>query len=166
MTRFPTQFLEIASKSLEICNKYDIPLLINDRLDIAIAIGAHGVHLGQTDMPVSIARRLLPQNAIIGKTCNNVEHVKRAVEEGVDYVGLGPVWGTKTKNVTAPLTGPRGIGVMLDALEGSEVKAVAIGKFMEQLLYSFRVICLYLRLSKILSLRLHCGSSQLNSISC
>lgn len=117
-------------------------------------------------MPVSIARRLLPQNAIIGKTCNNVEHVKRAVEEGVDYVGLGPVWGTKTKNVTAPLTGPRGIGVMLDALEGSEVKAVAIGKFMEQLLYSFRVICLYLRLSKILSLRLHCGSSQLNSISC
>ena len=124
-----SQFVEIARKSLEICNKYNVPLLINDRLDIALAVGAHGVHLGQTDMPVHIARRLLPPNAIIGKTCNNVEHVTQAVEEGVDYVGLGPVWGTKTKDVTAPLTGPRGIGVMLDALEGSEVKAVAIGEF-------------------------------------
>ena len=124
-----SQFVEIARKSLEICNKYNVPLLINDRLDIALAVGAHGVHLGQTDMPLHIARRLLPPNAIIGKTCNNVEHVTQAVEEGVDYVGLGPVWGTKTKDVTAPLTGPRGIGVMLDALEGSEVKAVAIGEF-------------------------------------
>ncbi|CAL1707066.1 unnamed protein product [Somion occarium] len=120
------KFLEIARRSLEICHKYSVPLLINDRIDIALAIGADGVHLGQADMPIDIARSLLPPNSIIGKTCNNSEHVRQAVEEGVDYVGLGPVWGTKTKDVTAPTTGPRGIGTMLDELEGSDVKAVAI----------------------------------------
>lgn len=108
-------------------------------------------------MPVSIARRLLPPNAIIGKTCNSVEHVKVAVEEGVDYVGLGPVWGTKTKDVTAPLTGPRGIGAMLDALEGSDVKSVAIGEFSMFLPYLLYFLFLIFFLS-VLSFSVFCSA--------
>ncbi|KAI0330153.1 Hydroxyethylthiazole kinase [Cubamyces sp. BRFM 1775] len=120
------EFLRIAQESKAICHKYNVPILINDRIDIALAIGADGVHIGQTDMPVEIARRLLPPNAIIGMTCNTVEHVKKAVQDRVDYVGLGPVWATQTKKVAHPVVGVRGIGELLSALEGSDVKAVAI----------------------------------------
>lgn len=86
------------------------------------------MHLGQTDMPISVARNLLPQGTIIGVTCNTPEHVRKAVQDGADYVGLGPVWGTKTKNVKHPILGPRGIArVLLSELEGTHVKSVAIG---------------------------------------
>ncbi|RPD78212.1 Hydroxyethylthiazole kinase [Lentinus tigrinus ALCF2SS1-7] len=120
------EFLRIAQASKDICRKYNVPILINDRIDIALAIEADGVHIGQTDMPVEKARKLLPPNAIIGMTCNSVEHVRKAVQDGVDYVGLGPVWGTQTKKLTSPVVGVRGIGPLLDALEGTDVKAVSI----------------------------------------
>ena len=103
-------------------------MIIDDRVDIALAMGAAGVHLGQTDMPVAVARQLLPPGTIIGKTCNTVEHVKAAVAEGADYVGIGPVWGTQTKKVTFPASGPTGMAELLEPLEGTDVKAVAIGK--------------------------------------
>ncbi|EIW63083.1 Hydroxyethylthiazole kinase [Trametes versicolor FP-101664 SS1] len=120
------EFLRIAQASKAICHKYSVPILINDRIDIALAMGADGVHIGQTDMPVDVARRLLPANAIIGMTCNTLEHVRKAVQDGVDYVGLGPVWATQTKKVAHPVVGVRGLGELLDVLEGTEVKAVAI----------------------------------------
>ncbi|KAI0829695.1 Hydroxyethylthiazole kinase [Trametes gibbosa] len=120
------EFLRIAQESKAICRKYNVPILINDRIDIALAMGADGVHIGQTDMPVDVARKLLPPNAIIGMTCNTVDHVKKAVQDGVDYVGLGPVWATQTKKVVHPVVGVRGIGELLDVLHGSTVKAVAI----------------------------------------
>ncbi|KAI0633418.1 Hydroxyethylthiazole kinase [Trametes polyzona] len=120
------EFLRIAQDSKAICRKYNVPILINDRIDIALAVGADGVHIGQTDMPVDIARKLLPPNAIIGMTCNTVEHVRKAIQDGVDYVGLGPVWATQTKKVAHPVLGVRGIGELLSVLEGTDVKAVAI----------------------------------------
>ena len=127
-TNHLSQFLSIAQASKQICRRHNVPILINDRIDIALAIGADGVHLGQTDMPVQVARKLLPPNAIIGMTCNTVEHVKKAVEDGVDYVGLGPVWSTQTKKLTSPVVGVRGIGALLEVLDDTEVKAVAIGE--------------------------------------
>ena len=126
--RLPPQILEIARQTREVCSKYGIAVIVNDRVDVALAIGADGVHLGQTDMPVPIARSLLPPGTIIGKTCNTPEQVRIAVQEGVDYVGLGPVWSTKTKDVTSPITGPTGIGEMLEVLDKTPVKAVAIGQ--------------------------------------
>jgi thiamine-phosphate diphosphorylase/hydroxyethylthiazole kinase len=78
-------------------------------------------------MPVAIARRLLPLHSIIGVSCNNTEEVKAAVRDGADYVSIGAIWGTKTKVLTSPLVGVRGVGVMLEALDGTEVRAVAIG---------------------------------------
>ncbi|KAM6501982.1 thiamine biosynthetic bifunctional enzyme Thi4 [Amanita muscaria] len=120
-------FLQIAASSKSLCDKYGVPLIINDRVDVALAVKAHGVHLGQTDMPVAIARQLLPPGTVIGVSCNTVEHVKRAVEEGVDYVGIGPVWATTTKKLTNPVIGVRGVGAMLEVLDGTGIKAVAIG---------------------------------------
>lgn len=121
------EFLDIALKTKELCQKYDVPLIVNDRLDIALAIKADGVHLGQTDMPVSMARQLLPAGAIIGVSCNNADHVKKAISEGVDYVGIGAVWGTATKKLTSPIIGVRGVGALLRELDNTGLKAVAIG---------------------------------------
>lgn len=88
---------------------------------------ADGVHLGQTDMPVSTARSLLPKGSIIGVSCNDVEQVKAAIKDRVDYIGIGAVWGTKTKQITSPIVGVRGVGDMLNHLNGTKIKAVAIG---------------------------------------
>jgi Thiamine monophosphate synthase len=108
-----------------------VPLLINDRVDVAIAVNARGVHLGQTDMSVVQARSLLPHGSIIGVSCNNEDHVRTAVRDGADYVGIGAVWGTQTKKLTNPIVGVRNVGAMLDILDGTNVKAVAIGAHSE-----------------------------------
>ncbi|KAG9225903.1 hypothetical protein CCMSSC00406_0006475 [Pleurotus cornucopiae] len=121
------QFVEIAAKSKAICDKYNVPLIINDRVDVALAVHASGVHVGQTDMPVDVVKRLLPVGSIVGVSCNNLDHVQTAIDDGADYIGIGSVWATKTKSLTSPLVGVRGVGVLLDALEGTEIKAVAIG---------------------------------------
>ncbi|KZP17960.1 TMP-TENI-domain-containing protein [Athelia psychrophila] len=121
------EFLKVARESQILCKKYKVPILINDRIDIALAMHADGVHLGQTDMPVSIARGLLPKGSIIGVSCNNVDEIKAAIKDRVDYVGIGAVWGTKTKELTSPIVSVRGVGEMLNHLNGTHIKAVAIG---------------------------------------
>ncbi|KAG0703249.1 Hydroxyethylthiazole kinase family-domain-containing protein [Suillus ampliporus] len=121
------EFLEIARDSKILCTKYKVPLIINDRIDIALAVQADGVHLGQTDMPVHVAKTLLPAGTVIGVSCNDIDHVKKAIEDEVDYVGIGAVWGTTTKKLTNPIIGVRGVGPLLQALDGTDIKAVAIG---------------------------------------
>ena len=105
-----------------------MPLIVNDRVDVALAINACGVHLGQTDMSIHEARRLLPKDTVIGVSCNNEQQVRAALRDGADYVGIGAVWGTQTKVLTNPLVGVRGVGRCLEALDGTAVKAVAIGE--------------------------------------
>jgi thiamine-phosphate diphosphorylase/hydroxyethylthiazole kinase len=80
-------------------------------------------------MPLGVARKLLPPNAIIGVSCTAPEHARKAAEEGADYVGLGAVYATSTKDVSAPgaVCGIAGVRAMLGVLEGTGVKAVAIG---------------------------------------
>jgi thiamine-phosphate pyrophosphorylase len=73
-----------------------IPFIINDRVDVAVAVDADGVHLGQRDLPVELARRILP-HAIIGRSSHEAAHATRAVEERADYFAVGPVWETPTK---------------------------------------------------------------------
>lgn len=131
------QFLEIARATKRLCEQYKVPLIINDRIDIALAVAADGVHLGQTDMPIEIARKLLPEKAIVGISCNTREEVERAVSAGADYIGIGPVYATSTKQVTNPLLGPRNLGGILAALENTDVKSVAIGT-LSQLVYGIQ----------------------------
>ena len=92
-----------ACRLKELCDKYNVPLIINDRLDIALAVGAAGVHLGQDDLPCAVARRLLGEDYIIGVSAHNPAEAVKAVSEGADYLGCGAVFGTATKHDVAKL---------------------------------------------------------------
>ena len=92
-----------ACRLKELCDKYSVPLIINDRLDIALAVGAAGVHLGQDDLPCAVARRLLGEKFIIGVSAHNPAEAVQAVSEGADYLGCGAVFGTATKHDVAKL---------------------------------------------------------------
>lgn len=91
------EYIEISQKVHKITQKYNIPLIIDDRLDVALATGAEGVHLGQSDMPVAAARKILGQSMIIGATAKTVEQAQRAYKEGADYLGVGAIYPTTTK---------------------------------------------------------------------
>ena len=95
--------LEKSRKLIALCHKYNVPLLVNDRLDIALLSGADGVHLGQDDIPVAEARRLAGENFLIGATAHNVEEALAAEAAGADYLGCGAVFATHTKKDTVPL---------------------------------------------------------------
>jgi thiamine-phosphate pyrophosphorylase len=84
-------------KLCELCHRYEALLIVNDRVDLAIAADADGVHLGQQDLPVVEARNLLGPGRIIGRSTTNAQEMQRAVEEGADYIGVGPVYPTPTK---------------------------------------------------------------------
>lgn len=86
----------------ELCDKYNVPLIIDDRLDIAIAVGAAGVHIGQDDIPCKIARQVLGDDFIIGVSAHNPAEAQQAIDDGADYLGCGAVYATTTKaKVTA-----------------------------------------------------------------
>lgn len=91
-------FYEKALKVKEICENYGALFIINDRLDIAQAVGADGVHLGQSDMPIEKAREILKDKFLIGATARNIEEAKRAELLGADYIGSGAIFGTSTKD--------------------------------------------------------------------
>lgn len=78
-------------------------------------------------MPIAVARQLLPPGTIIGTSVNSIEEAKKAKEDGVDYVGIGAIWNTSTKVLTAPVLGIRGVGPILDVFKDTQIKAVAIG---------------------------------------
>lgn len=80
-----------------LCNSFKVPLIINDRLDIAMAVGAAGVHLGQDDLPCAAARKILGEDYIIGVSAHNPAEAAEALESGADYLGCGAVFGTATK---------------------------------------------------------------------
>ena len=82
----------------ELCSKSGVPLIINDRLDIALAVDADGIHIGQSDMPVSVVRRILGKEKIIGLSAGSVEEAEEAVRGGADYLGVGAVFHTSTKS--------------------------------------------------------------------
>jgi len=89
--------LHEAEATARVCASRGATLLINDRVDVALAVGADGVHLGQTDMPLTAARRILGPDAIIGITTPTISLAKRAEQDGADYVGFGPVFATHSK---------------------------------------------------------------------
>ena len=80
-----------------LCDSFKVPLIINDRLDIAMAVGAAGVHLGQDDLPCAAARKILGEDYIIGVSAHNPAEAKAALQSGADYLGCGAVFGTATK---------------------------------------------------------------------
>ncbi|KAI4113318.1 MAG: hypothetical protein LQ345_005677 [Seirophora villosa] len=100
----------------QICHRYRVPLIINDRIDVAIASGAQGVHLGQTDMDPLVARQLLGPQAIIGVTVSNIAEAGTATRAGADYLGIGTVYPTPTKENTNAIIGTSGVQHILRTL--------------------------------------------------
>lgn len=94
------EYLERAIKVKKVTDKYDIPLIIDDRVDIVMASGAAGVHVGDKDMPVDYARRILGKDKIVGATAKTVEKALEVYEKGADYLGVGAIFPTTTKVLT------------------------------------------------------------------
>lgn len=86
-----------AQKLCQICHRYGALFIVNDRVDLALAVDADGVHLGQQDLPIALARQLLGPHRLIGRSTTNPEEMQRAIAEGADYIGVGPVYETPTK---------------------------------------------------------------------
>lgn len=102
-------WIHIARRACEFCRAHGVALIINDNVRIAFDVGAHGVHLGRYDMTPIQARAILGREAIIGGTANTLEDVQRLIQQGVDYIGLGPFRSTKTKTKLSPVLGAEGI---------------------------------------------------------
>lgn len=95
--RSTREYLELANEVHKLTLKYNVPLIIDDRLDVAMAADTEGVHLGQSDMPISIARKIFGQDKIIGATAKTVPQALEAYEQGADYLGVGAIFPTTTK---------------------------------------------------------------------
>ncbi|MEM9804723.1 MAG: thiamine phosphate synthase [Cyanobacteria bacterium P01_D01_bin.56] len=89
--------LQLAAQLKDLCHRYHSLFIVNDRVDIAAAVGADGVHLGQQDLPMEAARRILGPWPIVGRSTTNPAEMDRAIKEGADYIGVGPVYATPTK---------------------------------------------------------------------
>lgn len=99
------RFYQRALQAMHLCKSFGVPMIINDRIDLALAVDADGVHLGQKDMPVAIARQLLAKGKIVGLSVSNEQQALEANALDVDYIGLSPVFATatKTKDLEPPL---------------------------------------------------------------
>lgn len=121
--RTTREYLALAEKVHEISQRYNIPLIIDDRVDIALAVNAEGVHVGQSDMPVHIARKLMGDDKIVGATAKTVPQALEAHEQGADYLGVGAIYPTTTK-VKTVLTS---VETLKDIVKAVPIKVNAIG---------------------------------------
>jgi thiamine-phosphate pyrophosphorylase len=118
------QMLAEAGELYSICRAHHIPFIINDRVDLMLAVDADGVHVGQEDVPAIMARKLIGPNKILGVSVENVAQVQTALEEGADYVGASPVFTTPTKPDAPPALGLLGLQAVASACP---LPVVAIG---------------------------------------
>ncbi|KAJ6151585.1 hypothetical protein N7470_007182 [Penicillium chermesinum] len=120
--------IDTAKRLHQLTQRYNVPLLINDRVDVALAVGAEGVHLGQDDMKFELAKKLLPKDAIIGISTSTIQEAKQAVSDGADYIGIGTMFATPTKTNTKSVIGTAGTQAILEAIsDASAMRTVAIG---------------------------------------
>lgn len=122
------EFYHMAKAVKTITDAYEVPLIINDRIDIALAVEADGVHLGQQDVPVSVARDLLGADKIVGATANTVELAVQAWRDGADYLGVGDIFGTTTKSDTHHIT----LDELKEIRDSVQIPVVAIGGVKEE----------------------------------
>jgi len=111
---------------LELCRELGVPLLFNDHVDIAALLGADGIHLGQDDIPLPEARRLLGADATIGVSTHDVEEADQAIAQGADYINIGPVYPTQTKNLPLAKVGI-GLGLVTEIVKRSSVPVTTMG---------------------------------------
>jgi thiamine-phosphate pyrophosphorylase len=118
------ELYELGTRLMVVCRTYRTTCIVNDRVDIALAIGAHGTHLGATDLPVAAARHIAGPTHLIGGTAREPVRAKQLVAEGASYLGVGPAFTTSTKDGLPDPLGPEGIGAVSLAVD---VPVIAIG---------------------------------------
>ena len=116
-------FYNLALKVKEITTKYNVPLIINDRVDVALAIDADGVHVGQSDMPCDVTRRLIGEDKILGVSASTVDEAQKAEKDGADYIGTGAVFPTATKDDAPSVTKEE----LKEVVDSIDIPVVAIG---------------------------------------
>lgn len=122
----PKEFLEDARAAVAVGRELGVTVIVNDRVDLALAAGAHGVHLGQDDLPPEAARRIAGPDFIIGFSTHNLDQAMRALEEPVDYIAAGPIFSTSSKENPDPVIGTEGVSTIRDVV-GPAIPLVAIG---------------------------------------
>ena len=118
------QLVETAQSVQSVCAQYGVPLIVNDRADIALAVGSEGVHLGQDDLPVSIGRRMVPSETIIGASARTEEKILAAITDGADYIGVGPIYQTSSK---PDAESAKGLKALRRMCEIAQCPVIAIG---------------------------------------
>ncbi|MBT2715403.1 thiamine phosphate synthase [Bacillus sp. ISL-57] len=116
-------FYEKSSALKQLLNELSIPLIINDRVDIALAVGADGIHIGQDDLPLPVVKKMVPEDMIVGVSVSTLEEALEAERNGADYIGVGSVFPTKTKQ-DATLMALENLGEICRSVS---IPAVAIG---------------------------------------
>lgn len=99
-----SSFFKLAEEIKQITDRYEVPLIINDRIDIALAVGASGVHVGQNDIPASAVRNIIPHNMLLGVSAASVDEAIQAQCDGADYLGIGAMFPTGTKDDARAVT--------------------------------------------------------------
>lgn len=130
----PKDFYEQAKEALRIARKSDVKIIINDRVDIALALKADGVHLGQDDLSPEHARKILGKQAIIGFSTHNLQQAVEAVKFPIDYLAIGPVFATKTKENPDAIVGVEGVRKVREAIGNFPLVAIGgigLGNFQE-----------------------------------
>ena len=118
------EMIEIARNMKRLCSEAGVTFIVNDRLDVAIAAEADGVHLGQDDFPIPMARELLGEGRIIGGSAATLDEARKCLSEGADYVGFGPVYPTSSKDDAGPVSG---IDILKQVVEIIPLPIIAIG---------------------------------------
>lgn len=120
---FDRHVLISARRTARVCLDLGVPLLVDDRIDLAQAVGAQGVHVGQEDLPVGVVRRILGSDAIVGATATTTRQALEAEEQGASYIGFGPVFRTRSKDSPASTKGLEGLG---EACAAARIPVIAI----------------------------------------
>ena len=118
------ELVDIAQQMRGICTKLSVPLIVNDRADIVLAVGADGTHFGQDDMPVAIGRRILSTETIIGASARTEKKILDAISQGADYIGYGPIYQTSSK---ADAENPKGLERLHRMCEIAACPVIAVG---------------------------------------
>lgn len=134
------EMIEIARLMKRLCEEGGVPFIVNDRVDVALASGSDGVHLGQDDFPIPLARDLFGDACIIGGSAGSVEEARRCLSEGADYVGFGPVYPTTSKEDAGPAGG---IDLLKEVVQAIPLPIIAIGGVDERNIHDVMAVGAY-----------------------
>lgn len=127
-------FYRLAQKVKDLTDRFDVPLIINDRVDVCLAVDAAGVHIGDDELPIEVVRRMIGNDKILGVSAKDVERAREAEKAGADYLGVGAIYPTKTKENPARTS----IETLKTIVSSVEIPIVAIGGLKENNIDSLR----------------------------